>query len=355
MKVQRMPNQPFAIAGRAIGPGQPPYVVAEISANHGQDFQQADALVRAAAAAGADAVKLQTYTADTLTLDCDRPPFRIQGTIWNGRTLYDLYGEGSMPWDWQPRLRDVAQEHGLVLFSSPFDATAVDFLESIEIAAYKIASFEIVDLPLLRRVAAPAKPVILSTGMATLEEIDEAVRTLREAGAGPLALLKCTSAYPAGADEMNLQSIPRLAEIFGVPVGLSDHTREAAVPVAAAALGAAIIEKHLTLSRTLGGPDRDFSLEPTEFQQMAAAVRTAYRALGSAQFGAGPGEAASRRLRRSLFAVRDIRAGQRFTAESVRSIRPADGLPPRYLDRVLQGTARADIPRGTPLAWEHLA
>ena len=350
-----MPNQPFAIAGRAIGPGQPPYVVAEISANHGQDYQQAEALIRAAAAAGADAVKLQTYTADTLTLDCDRPPFRIEGTIWNGRTLYDLYGEGSMPWDWQPKLRDVAHAHGMTLFSSPFDATAVDFLESIGIAAYKIASFEIVDLPLLRRVAATAKPVILSTGMATLEEIDEALRTLRQAGAGPIALLKCTSAYPAGADEMNLHGLSRLAEIFAVPVGLSDHTREVAVPVAAVALGAAIIEKHLTLSRTLGGPDCEFSLEPDEFQQMAAAVRTAYRALGSTSFGAGPSETASRRLRRSLFAVRDIRAGHRFTVENERSIRPADGLHPRYLDRVLQATARTDIPRGTPLALEHLA
>jgi N-acetylneuraminate synthase len=351
----RPPAVPFAIAGRAIGPGEPPYIVAEISANHRQDFQQAVAIVRAAAEAGADAVKLQTYTADTLTLDCDRPPFRIRGTIWNGRTLHDLYREAAMPWDWQPKLREVAHGLGLTLFSTPFDATAVAFLESLSVPAYKIASFEIVDLSLLRCVAATGKPVILSTGMATLEEIDEALRTLRQAQAGPVALLKCTSAYPAGPDEMNLYGIPRLAEVFGVPVGLSDHTLSATVPVAAVALGATIVEKHLTLSRAQGGPDCAFSLEPAEFQQMAAAVRTAHQALGSAQFGAGPGEVASCRLRRSLFAVRDIRAGERFTTENVRSIRPADGLPPRYLDRVLGATARVAIPRGTPLAWEHLA
>jgi N-acetylneuraminate synthase len=346
---------PLTIAGRAIGPGEPPYIVAEVSANHRQDFQQAVAIVRAAAEAGADAVKLQTYTADTLTLDCDRPEFRIRGTLWNGRTLHDLYGEASMPWEWQPKLRDVARGLGLTLFSTPFDATAVAFLESLAAPAYKIASFELVDLPLLRCVAATGKPVILSTGMATLEEIDEAVQTLRQAQAGPVALLKCTSAYPAGPDDMNLRGIPRLAEVFGLPVGLSDHTLSTTAAVAAVALGATIIEKHLTLSRASGGPDCEFSLEPAEFRQMAAAVRAAYQALGSAQFGAGPGELDSRRLRRSLFAVRDIRVGERFTPENVRSIRPADGLPPRYLDRVLRATARVDITRGTPLAWEHLA
>jgi N-acetylneuraminate synthase len=329
--------------------------VAELSGNHGQDFAQAVRLVEAAAAAGADAVKLQTYTPDTLTLDCDRPEFQIRGTIWAGRTLYDLYREAATPWDWQPRLRQVAREHGLELFSSPFDATAVDFLEAMDVPAYKIASFEIVDLPLLRRVAATRKPVILSTGMATWEEIDEALRTLRDAGSGPIALLKCTSAYPAGTGEMNLRGIPRLAEVFGLPVGLSDHTLDPAVPVAAVALGAAIVEKHLTLSRAQGGPDGPFSLEPHEFAEMVRAVRAAYQALGSAELAISPGEEVSRRLRRSLFAVRDIRAGQRFTAENVRSIRPADGLHPRHLEQLLGGTARVDIPRGTPLAWDHVA
>jgi N-acetylneuraminate synthase len=345
----------FHIAQRAIGPGQPPYLVAELSGNHGQDFAQAVRLVEAAAAAGADAVKLQTYTPDTLTLDCDRPEFQIHGTIWAGRTLYDLYREAATPWDWQPRLRQVAREHGLELFSSPFDATAVDFLEAMDVPAYKIASFEIVDLPLLRRVAATRKPVILSTGMATWEEIDEALRTLRDAGSGPIALLKCTSAYPAGAGEMNLRGIPRLAEVFGLPVGLSDHTLDPAVPVAAVALGAAIVEKHLTLSRAQGGPDGPFSLEPHEFAEMARAVRAAYQALGTAELASSPSEEVSRRLRRSLFAVRDIRAGQRFTAENVRSIRPADGLHPRHLEQLLHGTARVDIPRGTPLGWDHVA
>jgi N-acetylneuraminate synthase len=342
------------IGTRRIGPGEPPYVIAEMSANHGQDFQQAVQIVEAAAAAGADAVKLQTYTPDTLTLDCDRPLFRIAGTLWNGRTLYDLYREAQTPWPWQPRLQAVARDLGLDFFSTPFDPTAVEFLESMQVPAYKIASFELMDLPLLRCVAATGKPIFLSTGMASWGEIDEAVQTIRAAGNRQLALLKCTSAYPARPADMNLRTIPRLAADFGVPVGLSDHSLEPAVPVAAVALGACIIEKHLTLSRRLPGPDREFSLEPAEFRQMVQSVQAAYESLGVVQVAPAREEEASRRLRRSLFVVCDMRAGERFTAENVRSLRPAAGLPPRYFDRVIGQTARIDLPRGTPLQWEHV-
>jgi N-acetylneuraminate synthase len=329
-------------------------VVAELSANHRRDFDEAVKLVRAAAEAGADAVKLQTYTPDALTIDCDGPGFRIQGTAWNGRTLYDLYSEACMPWEWQPRLKQFAYDLGLHLFSTAYDSAAVEFLESMDVPAYKIASFELVDLPLLRRVAATGKPLILSTGMATLAEIDEAVRTARQAGTSPLALLKCTSAYPAPAAEMNLRGIPHLAETFGVPAGLSDHSLQLAVPVAAVALGACIIEKHLTISRAAGGPDSAFSLEPDEFRAMAHTVRAAHEALGQARYGAAASEMAACRYRRSLVAVCDVEAGESLTDRNVRSIRHGDGLHPRYLEEVLGRPARARIPRGTPLGWDHV-
>jgi len=344
----------FHIAGRSIGPGHPPYVVAEMSANHGQDLRRAVAIVEAAAAAGADAVKLQTYTADTLTLDCDTSPFRLEGTLWAGRTLHELYREASTPWDWHPKLKTIAEGLGLHLFSSPFDDSAVDFLETIDVPAYKIASFELVDLPLLRRVARTGKPVILSTGMATREEIDEAVQTLRRSGAAQVALLKCTSAYPSPADEANLRTLEELTRCYRVPVGLSDHTLDLAVPVAAVALGASIVEKHLALSRAAGGCDAAFSLEPEEFRAMVRAVRTAHQALGTVHFGGTSQESLSRRHRRSLFAVQDIKAGEPFTRENVRSIRPADGLHPRHLDEILGRPARCDLLRGTPLRWEHV-
>jgi len=344
----------FQIAGRPIGPGHPPYVVAEMSANHGQDFDEAVRIVEAAARAGADAVKLQTYTPDTLTIDCDHPAFRIEGTLWAGRTLYDLYGQAFTPWKWQPKLKQIAGDLGLHLFCTPFDSTAVDFLEAVGVPAYKIASFELVDLPLLRRVAQTGKPIVLSTGMASLGEIDEAVRTIREAGGRELALLKCTSAYPAAADQMNLRTIPHLAECFQVPVGVSDHTLDPAVPVAAVALGASIIEKHLTLSRAQPGPDSAFSLEPDEFRRMAEAVRAADRALGVVRYGATEHESPALRFRRSLFVVEEVKAGEPFASENVRSIRPADGLHTRYLDEVLGRPARCDIARGTPLAWSHV-
>lgn len=344
-------NAEIRISGRSIGSGRPPYIVAEVSANHRQNLRRAEQIVEAAAAAGADAVKLQTYTADTLTLDSDRPCFRISGTAWSGRRLYDLYQEARTPWDWHPRLQEVARARGLDLFSTPFDPTAVAFLESLDIPAYKIASFEIVDLPLLRRVARTGRPIILSTGMATEAEIDEALATLRTAGSTEIALLKCTSAYPASAEEMNLVSIPYMAERFGLPVGLSDHSLEPAVPIASVALGAAIIEKHLTLDRADGGPDSEFSLEPSEFATMVQGVRTAAAALGRPTFGPTLQEQPNLRFRRSLFAVADIPAGARFTAQNVRSIRPADGLPPRHYDEVLGCRAAVDIACGTPLDW----
>jgi N-acetylneuraminate synthase len=347
---------PIQIAGRNIGPGEPAYIIAELSANHGQDFAQAVEIIRAARSAGADAVKLQTYTADTLTIQSNKDYFRIgKGTLWEGRTLHDLYCEAYTPWEWQPELKRIANALGLHLFSTPFDATAVEFLERMDVPAYKIASFELVDLPLIRRVAAKGKPVIMSTGMATLPEIEEAVEAAWSAGAPGLALLKCTSGYPASPDEMHLRTLPHLAERFGVPVGLSDHTLGIAVPVAAVALGACIVEKHITLSRATPGPDSAFSLEPHEFKAMVDAVRTAERALGAVRYGVSEREAASRNFRRSLFVTQDVSAGSPLTAANVRSIRPANGLPPKHYDEVLGRCVARDVERGTPLSWELLA
>jgi N-acetylneuraminate synthase len=341
------------INGHHIGPDSPVYIIAEISANHHQNFDQAVQLIHAAKAAGADAIKLQTYTPDTLTLDCDNKYFQIsQGTIWEGRNLYDLYGQAYTPWDWQPKLKKVADELDLDLFSTPFDFTAVDLLEQMEVPAYKIASFEIVDLPLIRRIAQTGKPIIMSTGMATLAEIDEAVQAIREAGGSQLALLKCTSAYPASPEEMNLRTISHLAEAFQVPVGLSDHTLGIAVPVAAVAMGACIIEKHFTLSRDVPGPDSAFSLEPHEFKAMVEAVRVAEQALGEVSYRVSEREAASRVFRRSLFVVQDMKAGDVFTEDTVRSIRPGYGLHTRYLGEVLGRNATRDVERGTPLEWK---
>ncbi|MCW8138884.1 MAG: pseudaminic acid synthase, partial [Planctomycetota bacterium] len=288
------------IGEREIGPGHPTFVVAELSANHHQRFDEAVELVRAAKAAGADAVKLQTYTADTMTIASERPEFRVRGgMLWDGRLLHDLYQEAYTPWEWQPKLKDLAEELGLECFSTPFDATAVEFLEAMNVPAHKVASFEVVDLPLLERIGRTGKPVIMSTGMATLAEIDEAVRTLRGAGCPALALLKCTSAYPAPPEAANLRTIPHLAAAFGVVAGLSDHTLGTAVPVAAVALGAYVIEKHFTLSRDVPGPDSAFSLEPPEFRQMVDAVRVAEQALGAVTYGPSQHERAGLAFRRS--------------------------------------------------------
>lgn len=342
------------IDNRVIGPGEPTYIIAELSANHNQDFDEAVKLLQAAKEAGADAIKIQTYTPDTITIDSDKPYFQIKGTIWDGRNLYDLYGEAYTPWDWQPKLKAIANDMGLALFSTPFDATAVDFLEEMDVPAFKIASFELVDLPLISLVARTGKPVIMSTGMASLAEISEAVRTVREAGNNQLALLKCNSAYPAPPEEMNLRTIPNMAQTFGVPVGLSDHTLGIEVPVASVALGACIIEKHFTLSRSVPGPDSAFSLEPHEFKAMVNAVRTIERALGTVNYGTMPSERKSIVFRRSLFAVQDIKAGDRLTEENIRSIRPGDGLAPKFLPDVLGKRAKRDIERGTPITWDVL-
>jgi N-acetylneuraminate synthase len=349
-------NATIEIRGRRIGAGHPVYIVAEISANHHQRYEKAEQLIVAAKEAGADAVKLQTYTADTLTIDSGQPYFRVgKGTIWEGRTLHDLYGEAYTPWEWQPKLQALAESLGLDLFSTPFDDTSVKFLEQMGVPVYKIASFEIVDLPLIRLVARTGKPIIMSTGMATLEEIEEAVRTARDAGATQLALLKCTSAYPAAPADMNLRSIPDMAARFGVPVGLSDHTMGTAAAVTAVALGACILEKHLTLSRSEPGPDSAFSLEPHELKATVEAVRMAEQALGTVHYGVSEGEAASRAFRRSLFVVRDIKEGEAFDSENVRSIRPGLGLHTRHLAEVLGRRAVRDIERGTPLSWELIA
>ncbi|MGC1646481.1 MAG: pseudaminic acid synthase [Candidatus Sulfotelmatobacter sp.] len=351
MRETKFPRS-LKLGRREVGDGQPVYIVAELSANHNQNFDQAVRILRAAKDAGGDAVKLQTYTADTITLRSNRESFRIAGgTQWDGRTLHELYQEAFTPWEWQPKLKEIAGELGIDLFSSAFDETAVDFLEGMNVPAHKVASFELLDIGLIQKMARTGKPLILSTGMASADEITEAIEAARGAGATQIALLKCTSAYPASPEEANLLAIPELARRFGCPVGLSDHTMGIVVPVVAVALGACIIEKHLCLRRADGGPDGTFSLEPAEFKAMVEAVRTAEKALGAAQIGSGLQEANSRKFRRSLFAVEDIKKGELFTKLNVRSIRPADGLHPRHLIEVLGKRAACDVERGTPLNW----
>jgi pseudaminic acid synthase len=343
----------ITINNRSIGDGQPAYIIAEMSANHNQDFEQAVKILHAIKESGADAVKLQTYTPETITIDSEKECFRIsQGTIWEGKNLFGLYSEAYTPWEWQPKLKVIADGLGLDLFSSPFDHTAVDFLEKLNMPAYKIASFELVDLPLIERVAKTGKPVIMSTGMASLSEIEEAVHTARQAGASQIALLKCTSAYPAPPEEINLRTIPHLAETFKVPSGLSDHTLGMAVPVAAVALGASIVEKHFTLSRKISGPDSAFSLEPSEFKTMVEAIRNIEKALGNVSYEGTKQELASRSFRRSLFVVKDMSAGEIFTEDNLRSIRPAHGLPPKYFQEILGRRAARFLERGLPLAWD---
>lgn len=329
-------------------------IIAEMSANHNGSLERAEAIIHAAADAGADAVKLQTYTADTITLDCDNDYFQIKGTLWDGRTLYDLYRKTYTPWEWMPRLMGLTREIGLDCFSTPFDATAVDYLEECGVSRYKIASFELVDTPLLKKVAGTNKPVILSTGMASLAEIDEAVHTLRAHGAGEITLLKCTSAYPAPPEEANLRTIPHLAQTFDCRVGLSDHTLGSAVAVASVTLGATVIEKHFTLARSDGGADSAFSMEPGEFKQMVQNIRTVEQALGTVQYELTEKQKESLSFRRSLFVVEDIRRGENFTEKNVRSIRPGYGLPPKFIPYVLGRTAKSFIARGTPLTFDML-
>jgi pseudaminic acid synthase len=331
------------------------WMVAELSANHGHSLDIAKRSVEAAANAGADAVKVQTYTPDTITIDSDHPSFRIsQGTLWDGRTLYDLYREAYMPWEWQPDLKRVAADLGVEFFSSPFDLTAVEFLESLGVRLYKVASFEITDVGLIAEIASTGKPGIISTGIATSDDIALALETWRGASGSELALLKCTSAYPAPHSELNLRTIPDMSARFHVPVGLSDHSLGAESAIAAVALGARIVEKHFTLDRSLGGPDVAFSVEPDEFKSMVESVRRTESALGSPTYEPTNQASASREHARSLFVVADVAAGENFTEMNVRSIRPANGLHPRWLPYVSGLRATRNIERGTPLSWEHV-
>jgi len=343
----------LSINNHAIGKGEPVYIIAELSANHNQNFEEAVSLVHAAKDAGADAVKIQTYTADTLTIPCSNEYFTIgKGTLWEGKNLHALYKEASTPWEWQPDLMKTATQLGLDFFSTAFDATSVEFLEKMRVPAYKIASFEITDHELLRCVAKTQKPMILSTGMASREEISEAIAVIRTENNPQIALLKCTSAYPALPEDMNLATIADMSQYFGVPIGLSDHTLNTVVPLVAVALGATIIEKHFTLSRKNPGPDSAFSLEPTEFREMADAIRIAERSIGRVSYDGCSHEDASRIFRRSLFAVENISVGESFTEKNIRSIRPGNGLPPKHLPDVLKKRAKKDIRQGTPLSWD---
>ncbi|MBK1719495.1 pseudaminic acid synthase [Thiocystis violacea] len=339
-----------------IGPGHPPLIVAELSANHGQDLDRALRIVDAVAAAGAHAIKLQTYTADTMTLDLQEGEFFIADpeSPWNGQSLYALYRQAQTPWEWHAPLFERARQHGLMAFSTPFDASAVDFLETLDPPCYKIASFENGDLPLIRRVAATGKPIILSTGMATLAELAAAVDAARQAGCADLILLKCTSSYPAVASEANLLTIPHLAALFKCPVGLSDHSLDPGVAIASVALGAAMIEKHVTLSRADGDLDGSFSLEPAELAGLVRNTRLAWEALGRIHYGPTASEQASRRYRRSLYITRDLRAGDRLTPDNLRAIRPGLGLPPDDVGRLLGRRVNRDVRRGTPASWDLL-
>jgi pseudaminic acid synthase len=350
-----MRPSPVSVAGVGIGPGHPPALIAELSGNHNGSIDRALALVDAAAAAGAAFVKLQTYTADTLTIDHDGPGFRLEGGLWSGRTLHDLYREASTPWEWHAALFDRGRAAGVPVFSSPFDDTAVALLEELGCPAYKIASPELVDVGLVRTVASTGKPLVISTGMGTTDEIDLAVTTAREAGSGEIVLLHCTSAYPAAPEDARLANMAALEDRYGVPTGLSDHTEGTAVSIAAAALGAAAIERHVTLARADGGVDSAFSLEPSELAALVTGARAAAVATGEVSIGPVPAEAATVALRRSLYVVADVRAGEAFTRDNVRSIRPAHGLPPRELDVVLGRTASRDLRRGEPLDWSMVA
>jgi pseudaminic acid synthase len=343
----------LGIKNKKIGNNYSIFIIAEMSANHLQKFDNAVKIIKTAKEAGADAIKLQTYTPDTITIDCNNEYFQIkQGTLWDGQSLYELYKKAYTPWEWQPKLKKIAESEDLICFSTPSDKTSVDFLENINVLAYKIASFEITDIPLIEYVASKGKPVIISTGIATLSDIEEAVNACKRMGNEHIALLKCVSAYPTPLEDVNLRTIPNLAETFKTVVGLSDHTLGISVPIASVALGACIIEKHLTLDRKLGGPDAAFSLEPAEFKEMVKSVREVEKALGEVSYDLTEKMKKSREFSRSLFVVKDIKAGEAFTEENVRSIRPGYGLPPKYLKDILGKQATHDIKKGTPLNWE---
>lgn len=344
----------FTIAGRRIGPDAPPFVIAEMSGNHNQSLDRALAIVDAAAASGADALKIQTYTADTMTLDSAEQGFLIddQASLWRGKSLYQLYQEAHTPWEWHQPIFERARARGMIVFSTPFDESAVDFLETLAVPCYKIASFENTDLPLIRKAAATGKPLIISTGMASLGELDEAVSTARQAGCRHLVLLKCTSTYPASPENTNLRTIPHLRDMFATEVGLSDHTMGVGAAVASVALGATVIEKHFTLCRADGGVDAAFSLEPAEMRLLVEESARAWQALGQVSYGATAAEEKSKVFRRSIYAAEDIAAGAPFTRQNLRIIRPGFGLAPREFERCLARRARVNIRQGTPLAWD---
>lgn len=349
----------IVIAGRSIGAGQPPFLIAEMSGNHNQSLERALEIVEAAARAGAHALKLQTYTADTMTLDLDEGEFHVEHPLWGGQSLHQLYQQAHTPWEWHRPIFERARELGLIAFSTPFDETAVDFLEELDVPAYKIASFENTDLPLIRKVAATGKPLIVSTGMATVAELDEMVDAARAAGCRDLILLKCTSTYPATPENSNLLTLPHLRALFAgtggnLEVGLSDHTMGVGVAVAAVALGATVIEKHFTTCRADGGVDATFSMEPAEFAQLRVETERAWQALGAVRYGPSEAEKPSLTFRRSLYVVRDMRAGEAFTPDNLRAIRPGFGLPPGALDMLLGKRVARDVKRGTPATWSLL-
>ena len=345
------------IGGRLVGREHEPFLIAEMSGNHNQSLGRALEIVDAAAASGAHALKIQTYTADTMTLDIREREFFISDpkSLWKGKSLYELYDEAHTPWEWHAAIFERARGHGMIPFSTPFDNTAVDFLESLDSAVYKIASFENTDIPLIRKVAQTGKPMIISIGMASVAELDLSVRAAREAGCKDLILLKCTSTYPASPENTNIRTIPHMRELFGCEVGLSDHTMGVGVSVASVAMGATVIEKHFTLNRADGGVDSTFSLEPGEFKSLGTETRRAWQGLGAVSYGATEAEQKSLVFRRSLYITRDLKAGELLDATSVRAIRPGFGLAPRHLDQVLGRAVKLDVCRGTPLAWELLA
>ena len=349
-------NTPMKIADRPIGLASAPFVIAEMSGNHNQSLARALEIVEAAARSGAHGLKIQTYTPDTMTLDLAEGAFFINDpkSLWKGTSLYKLYGQAYTPWDWHEPIFRRARELGMTPFSTPFDDSAVDFLETLDVACYKIASFENTDLPLIRRVAATGKPLIISTGMATVAELDESVRAARQAGCSDLVLLKCTSTYPASPDNTHILTIPHMRALFGCEVGLSDHTMGVGVSVASVALGATVIEKHFTLRRADGGVDSNFSMEPAEMAQLVVETERAWRALGGVRYGPTPAEAGSIQFRRSLYICQDIKAGELLTPHNLRAIRPGHGLPTRYLQVFLGRTVRVDVKRGTPLSWDLL-
>lgn len=352
-----MPKSAISLAGRIVGASDPPLVIAEMSGNHNQSLDRALAIVEAAAKAGAHALKIQTYTADTMTLDLEKDEFLItdSNSLWQGKSLYKLYQEACTPWEWHKPIFDRARELGLVAFSTPFDETAVDFLESLDVPCYKIASFENTDLPLIRKVTATGKPILISTGMATVAELDESVRAAREAGCGDLVLLKCTSTYPASPENTNILTIPHMRELFSCEVGLSDHTMGLGVAVASVALGATVIEKHFTLRRADGGVDSAFSVEPEEMSVLVTEIERAWQALGKVSYGPTESEKESLVFRRSLYIVEDLKAGDFLTKDHIRAIRPGYGLPPKHLEKVIGLRVKMDVPRGTPLSWHILA